>query len=532
MISVPRIRWRQCLSIAILMHFIVILLLSLFRHWGYMTSINDLGVFDQAVWGTLHSEPFLNTSVLNQKINWLGFHFHPVLLMFVPFYTLSSNAVWLIIAQSLSLSLAAWPIFLIGSRVCYSEKVGFLWSLAYLVNPFLLNAAAWDFHPISLAVPFVALGMLAIEMRNFRLLLLSCLIILACKEHLGVMVIGFGFLWRIKNKSWKPAIGLILIGIVHSVIVLGFIMPAFSPTGEHIMLSKALSSSSRYFWLGNSPGAIFQKILLHPLDVTKKVMLEMEGVKYLALLLVFLIGLPLLAPEFLLPGLADMMANMLSLNPMPRSLFGYHSVSLVPVLTVAAVYGAKRLSQWYKKFSAKELVDFAVIASFIGGYCLAPLPLPGAKNIWRPNHLINWPDSSALIIRSVLGTNASVSVQANVGPQFSQRKEIYIFPNKLEEVDAIVLRLESPTTNINYFPEQLIIDRKYWIGTLDSHLQIDRKEYIATIERLISSKEYGVLVWNDPWLVLGRTAVNHRPYKKVLRKLNQLRREWKVIPYE
>ena len=99
-------------------------------------------------------------------------------------------------------------------------------------------------------------------------------------------------------------------------------------------------------------------------------------------------------------------------------------------------------------------------------------------------------------------------------------------------MDAIVLRLESPTTNINYFPEQLIIDRKYWIGTLDSHLQIDRKEYIATIERLISSKEYGVLVLNDPWLVLARTAVNHRPYKKVARKLNQLRREWKVIPYE
>jgi len=34
-------------------HFAVILALGLLRHWGYMTSLNDLGVFDQAVWGTV-----------------------------------------------------------------------------------------------------------------------------------------------------------------------------------------------------------------------------------------------------------------------------------------------------------------------------------------------------------------------------------------------------------------------------------------------------------------------------------------------
>jgi hypothetical protein len=33
---------------------------ALFRHCGYMTSINDLGVFDQALGGMLHNKPFLN----------------------------------------------------------------------------------------------------------------------------------------------------------------------------------------------------------------------------------------------------------------------------------------------------------------------------------------------------------------------------------------------------------------------------------------------------------------------------------------
>jgi uncharacterized membrane protein len=535
MISVPKSRWQKCLTIAILMHFIAILFLGIFRHWGYMTSTNDLGVFEQAVWGTLHSRPFLNTSLLNQKINWIGIHFQPILLIFVPLYSISSSSLWFILAQSLSLSLSAWPIFFIGRRVCYSEKVGFLWCLVYLVNPFMLNAAAWDFHPIFLAVPFVALGMLAIETSNFRLLLFSCLVIVMCKEHLGIMVVGFGFLWGIQNKEWKPAMRLIIIGIVHSFIVLSFIMPAFSPANEHIMFSKALDSTNRYSWLGNSPIDIFKKILLNPLYVIERVMLGMGGIKYFTLLFVFLIGLPLLAPEFLLVGLADLMANMLSSNPMPRSLISYHSVSLVPVLTVAAIYGARRLSQWSKKFSVTEIVSFAVIASFSGGYFLAPLPLPAATNIWRPNHLINWPDKSVRIIRSALGSNISVSVQANIGSHFSQRNEIYVFPNKLDEVDAIVLRLESPTTNINNIPSavsEFNIHRKYFIATLDHHLQVDRKEYIATIERLIYNKEYGVLLWNDPWLVLARTAVDYSPYKDVTQKLDQLKAEWKVISDE
>ena len=154
-------------------------------------------------------------------------------------------------------SLQDLPIFLLATRVFTSEKVGLLWALVYLVNPFILNAAAWDFHPITLAVPFVAMSMLSIESKNFRLLFFSCLVILSCKEHLGIMVIGFGLLWWIRNKSWKPAIVLILIGIIQFILVLMIIMPVLSPTGEHVMI-KNVGQPGRYGWLGDSLKEIFQ----------------------------------------------------------------------------------------------------------------------------------------------------------------------------------------------------------------------------------------------------------------------------------
>jgi uncharacterized membrane protein len=160
--------WQKCMIAALLVHFFLLFFLGYFRHWGYMNSIYDLGVFDQAVWGILHDKPLISTIHFNRPINWLGFHFHPILFLFSALYFISPSVNWFIVAQALALSLTAWPIFLIGKQVCQSEKAGFLWALCYLVNPFLLNSAAWDFHPMSLAVPFIASALLAIERKNFR----------------------------------------------------------------------------------------------------------------------------------------------------------------------------------------------------------------------------------------------------------------------------------------------------------------------------------------------------------------------------
>jgi uncharacterized membrane protein len=395
---------------------------------------------------------------------------------------------------------------------------------------FVIGVFPWVFRPESLAVPFIAIALLGIEKSNFRLLLLSCLFIVLCKEHFGIMVIGFGFLWGLRNKRWKQGLLLVSFGTIYSILVLGIIMPALSPTGEHVMLSQGLGQVSRYSWLGHSLKEVFQTVLFHPIYIIKIVMLGMGGAKYLLVLLIIFLGFPLAAPEYLLPGLADMMANMMSANPMPRSLFAYHSISLIPVITVAAVYGSERISRWIKKFSVKELAGFAVITSFILGYYFAPLPLPGARNFWKPVRFLNLPDPIIQTIRSEVGDKASVSAQGNIGAHFSQRKEIYRFPNKMGDVDAIVLRLESPTNNINNFPDQLKSHRKYSISMLDNHLQMDRTEYIDTIESLLSGSDYGVLFWNDPWLVFKRGVADHVSYIQIEKKLDKLRKEWEISP--
>ncbi|MGD9227655.1 MAG: DUF2079 domain-containing protein, partial [Desulfobacterales bacterium] len=493
-----------------------------------MNSIYDLGVFDQAVWGILHEKPFISTVHFNRPINWLGFHFHPILFLFSVLYYISPSVNWFIIAQALSLSLAAWPIFLIGKQICQSEKAGFLWALCYLVNPFLLNSAAWDFHPMSLAVPFIASALLAIERKNFPMLLLSCLTILLCKEHLGLMVIGFGFIWWIRNKYWKTSLILISIGMVHFFVVFEVIMPALSTTAGHVMLSDGSTHLNRYSWLGNSFQEILYSLSVNPLFVIKTTMLTNGGLRYLLLLLLLFLGFFLLAPEFLVIGIADLAVNLLSTNPMPRSIFAYHSVCLIPIFIIATIYGVKRIP--FKKIR-QPLIKFAgliFLVNLICGYFYAPLPLPGSFNYWAPKRFANWQDPEVAAIRSALDEKKSVSVQNNIAAHFSQRDKLYLFPNKLEETDIIILRLESPTTKINNISEKHIGYRKDIVGTFDNHLQMDRTEYISTIDKLLNSKQYGILIWNDPWLVLEKEIRSTNFRRDVDLKLNRLRNEWHV----
>jgi len=524
--------WRILLWMVILLHFAFFLIIGMSRHWGYISSINDLGVFDQVIWNTLNGNIF-QTSInpFGTSINWLGFHFQPILLLFVPLYALSTSVEWLTIAQAGALAITAFPVFLLARHIFQSEQSGFIWALVYLVNPFVLSAEAWDFHPITLAVPFIALGFLAILKKQIPLLILSCLVILTCKEHFGLAVAGFGFLWWYLYRSWKIPIVVLSFGIGHLLLVLCIVMPAFSPINKPIMLGEQLGQLSRYSWLGKSLTEIFQTFATQPYFVWKSI-IQMGGLAYWGgLASPFLIIFPFIGFPFLLPGLGDLAANTLSANPMPRGIWAYHSVSLIPVFTIAAIVGIKKMSRWQKKLSHRELSGMVLTASMILGYFFLPLPLLGAMNLWAPNKVLNWPDKNVQAVRSLVGQNASISVQANIGAHFSQRRSIYVYPDVATEVDAIILYLASPTTNINNFPEHLgKEDRKNNPFWLDGLLQMDRTEYLASIELLLARKEYGISFWSEPWLVLSKIDKGDQTeaIQKVNQLLKKLRSEWHV----
>lgn len=508
------IPWRWWVVVLATAHFLLFAGLGLARHWGFMTSLNDLGMFDQAVWGLLHGKPFLNTSSpFNVPMNWLGWHFNPVLALFAPLYAIAEAPEWLMIAQAAALAAAAWPLFLLARRISGSERTGFLWAVAYLFNPFLLNGVAWDFHPVTLAVPLVALALFAVETGNGRLLLGSCLPLLLVQEQMGLTVAGFGALWALKQPSRRLGAWLALLGLGQVILVLGVVMPAFSPSQSHPMLSSGLGQVSRYGWLTQA--------LAQPATFAGTVLVDMGGGLYLATLLMTFLFLPLGGLAYCLPGLGDLAANLLSANPMPRSAFAYHSVVLVPILTVAAIHGARKMASRQRRFDQGEFAGMALIPGLMAGYLLAPLPLPGAADFWSPASYRLAADPNVGLIRAVLPENASLSVQANVGAHFSRRGAIHLFPHGIGQVDAVVLHLDNPTRKLGEgSPDEL--------ATLAHHLQMRPGAYLDGVEALLSDPGYGVSLWQDNWLVFARGATAGPPpvQERIKARIADLRRDW------
>jgi len=395
------------------------------------------------------------------------------------------------------------------------------------MNPFLLSAGSWDFHPISLAVPFIAMALLGVVKKNGRMLLLSSLVILTCKEHMGLVVAGFGSLWWLRNRSWKMAVAVSLLGVGHLVLVMGVVMPMLSPIGKPVMLGEGLVHLSRYGWLGGSLYEIMHTLLTRPVFVWKTVF-EMGGPGYWLLLFTpYGVVLPILGFPYLLPGLADLAANTLSLNPMPRSIWSYHSVGLVPILTAAAIVGTERLSRFQQRFSVKEISGIILMVTLVLGYLFLPLPLKMSYDIWAPVRRFSWSDQQLENVRAFLAGEVSLSVQGNIGSHFSHRREIFLYPKKVGETEGIVLRMASPTTNDGKYENHNRNYPKEWdFYWLDSHLQMDRAGYLASITCLLEKEEYGVAYWDDPWLVFLKGAEGERSV--VDRKISLLQKEWQV----
>ncbi|HTZ11254.1 MAG TPA: DUF2079 domain-containing protein, partial [Candidatus Margulisiibacteriota bacterium] len=72
------------LAVLSLSSVLVISTLGIARHLSFSTMAWDMGLFDQAIWNTLHGD--LLFSSIRGNLFLLGDHFEPILFLVVPFY--------------------------------------------------------------------------------------------------------------------------------------------------------------------------------------------------------------------------------------------------------------------------------------------------------------------------------------------------------------------------------------------------------------------------------------------------------------
>ena len=192
---------------------VALTVVSTMRHQNYWSGGLDLGVFDQGVW--LLSRGLSPEVTVNGR-NLFADHLSPVLFLFVPLYRLGATPVWLFAAQGLALGGTVLPMRALARHEGSPDWVATL--LVALGAP-LMAAAVFDFHPSTLAVPFVAWTLLESRRGNVGRATIAASLVLVCRAELGWLLIGIAIVAA-------PNVRRRLLALAPLGVVAGFAVPA------------------------------------------------------------------------------------------------------------------------------------------------------------------------------------------------------------------------------------------------------------------------------------------------------------------
>lgn len=202
--------YHRYVMLAVVTYIIFFSIYSILRHCSYFSAAYDLGIFVQSLWTTAFGKGLFFNTPEWQDLNvttHFGVHNQPILFLIVPLYLLFPTPVLLLVLQSIALGTGALTLFKLAKFVLNDDRKAFYMSVIYLMNPLIHGINRMDFHPVSLAVPFMFLLPLYIEKRSYLKAILVALIVLSVKEDSGLFLISLAILGiLVKNEGIKTAI--------------------------------------------------------------------------------------------------------------------------------------------------------------------------------------------------------------------------------------------------------------------------------------------------------------------------------------
>lgn len=234
--------------------------LGAIRHFNWWSGAIDLGVFDQGIW--LLSRGLAPEVTINGR-NLFADHLSPIVLVFVPLYRLYATPYWLFLGQGIALGASVLPLRALARHEGVPPWVA---TATVALGTPLSAAAMFEFHPATLAVPFVAWAALAVRRDDTRTATIAGLLILACRAELAWVLIGLAIVAA-------PALRRRLAALAGVGVVAGFAIPA--------ALGARGTFTVHFGHLGSSP----KDALLHPWRIAEALLSADTVTKALILLL-------------------------------------------------------------------------------------------------------------------------------------------------------------------------------------------------------------------------------------------------------
>jgi len=299
-----------------------------YQHFTY--NALDLAIYHQALSETAAGR-FFNFTI--HPHSYLGDHTEFFLVLVAPFLWIMNHALTLVVIQALALAAGVLALDRLVRR-SLAPPWRLVIAAVYLLQPFLQNAAVFEFHGLVFVVPLLLWAIVAYREQRYGWWLLALGCLLTVREDVALIVLMFGVLAAIDRRHWHWIVPPIVIGVAWFAASLWLI--------GHVNGSGGYKYAIFYRTLGDTPREIARRLLtdgkLWATVLANALQLgfwSMASVAFLAIL----------RPKILLLGLLTFgELILLDRQGVNLAMLAHYAVPFAPLILVATIDGL----QWIR----------------------------------------------------------------------------------------------------------------------------------------------------------------------------------------
>ena len=436
----------------------------------------DLAGYSQALWllgqGKMPKASLFGTDVHLLELHW-SFILYPLALLgrFFPVAKL------LIVTQGLALASAVVPLWRLARNVA-NLRVGGATALimAYALHPATHMLGTQDFHPESLAVPFlIAMAYFGATKRWIPYWL--CIVVaLACRADLGLVVALWGFV-VIGHRERTVGVWTLGVGLVWTLGLLLVVQPIVGEAGV---------ASGLFTYDGTSLGEVVLSSVRDPVSLLQA-LLARDNITLIVGLLAPVIFLPLLSLRYLAPAV-PLAVLYLSAEQSTGGAFAGRGSMLLAIVMIAATYALNRLGAMGvdRVFLDGRILSTLMAASVLS--FVASSPISPYERPWQWSTL-DRTDRAIVAAIDRLGADVPVRASPSVLAQLSERPWLFALDDTQE-----------PSAAQAGFPDftraVLVVEREIPTRTVADREGFDRAMRAQGFRLIVDDQDNGVALYS------------------------------------
>ena len=423
------------LMVLLILTYIVVLgSLSIGRHNAFASGF-DLGNMDSTVWNTIQGRIFM-LSQDGKMISRFSVHADLILILLSPLYFLWNNVRMLILSESVFLAIGAIPVYLLSTKILKNKLLSLSIVILYLLNPGMQWTDIYDFHGVSLAIPFLLFSFYFAYIKKWKWYAVFIFLALITKEQISLTVALFGLFIALVFKEKKVGLITFMAGILWFLLMVFVVMPRFSPEGKH----WALSWYQFIDTTGIPKSLPTLKILL------ENFLFSPDAIGYYISLLKPFAFLPLAGLPWLVLALPELTVNMLSSHGQMRSIVFHYDSVITPWLVIATIFGLFYLQELFKKIQRTNKYSQYLVYGITLMVLLFALrfnyhysPLPTTPSCWCFMYQPTKEDKEFEALLQKIPQDASITASPEIRPHTTHREKAFTLPVATASADFIAL---------------------------------------------------------------------------------------------